>query len=290
MVFPITTNMKLKKVALLVALCFAFVAGFAQSDKTSKYINPEGFTVGARFDITKAGANYYRKSVVNGTFEYYLLNLPLKPASYKTHFANGEEKSFDVQLGVLDLPMIPEGYHQSSGNIIRLRAEYLYNSKLYGRIHFNFINGFVCSYAKWAAGFRVNNANNGWEHSAELDYSRETFKKYLDKVLKNTTVSSLSREMVKVGIRDVRPGDVLIQTGHNGHAVIILDVLYNTVDNTVKLVLAQGFTPAQEMEILKNYEDDESPWFTVSLDSNDETMIRTPQWTFYVKDLRRFGN
>ena len=183
--------MMLKKVAWLVVLCGAIVECFAQSDKTSKYINPEGFTVGARFDITKAGANYYRKSVVNGTFEYYLLNLPLKPASYKTHFANGEEKSFDVQLGVLDLPMIPEGCHQSSGYIIRLRAEYLYNSKLYGRIHFNFINGFVCSYAKWAAGFRVNNANNGWEHSAELDYSRETFKKYLDKVLKNTTVSSL---------------------------------------------------------------------------------------------------
>ncbi len=289
--------MPIKKVTIfgLIILCCCEV--YAQSfrdnntnTKENKYINIEGFTVGARFSPCDAGVNYYRKSVTNGTFEYYLLNLPLKPATYQTHYANGEVKNFDVQIGVLDLPTIKEEYQQSSGYIIKLRAEYLYNSKLYGRIHFNFINGFVCSYAKWAAGFRINSTNSGWEHTDELDYSRETFQKYLDKVLKNTSNSTLVREMIKVTLADVKPGDVLIQSGHPGHSVIILDVLHNDVEHTVKLMLAQGFSPAQEMEILKNFEDDESPWFVVPLDSSDDTMIRTPQWTFYVKDLRRFGN
>lgn len=255
----------------------------------NKYVYAEGFTVGSRFSVVDAGPNYYRKPVQNGSFEYYLLSLPLKPANYKTHFATGEEKTFDVQIGVLDIPMINPDYHQSTGYIIQLRAEYLYNSKLYGRIHFNFFNGFLCSYSKWAAGFRVNSTNSGWEHQTEMDYGRATFKKYLDVVLKNTGASSLAREMIKVNFSDVKAGDVLIQSGHPGHAVLILDALYNDKDRTVKLMLAQGFNPAQEMEILKNYEDEESPWFTVSLDATDETMIRTPQWTFYAKDLRRFG-
>lgn len=283
-------NVLKRKLLVGFACCLVTLAAFCQQQKSNKYINPEGFTVSSRFNVFEAGTNYYRKPVSNGTFEYYLLSLPLKPATAKTHFASGEEKSFDVQIGVLDIPMVPAGYPQASGYLIRLRAEYLYNSKLYGRIHFNFINGFVCPYAKWAAGFRINTTLNGWVHSEDLDYGRNTFSSYLNEVLKHSSASSLSREMLKINIRDVRPGDVFIQTGHPGHAVMILDVLYNDVDQTVKLMLAQGFDPAQEMEILKNYEDDESPWFVVPLNSDDNVMVRTPQWTFYVKDLRRFCN
>ncbi|MCQ2959088.1 MAG: DUF4846 domain-containing protein [Bacteroidales bacterium] len=280
--------MILKKVLVcFTCVIFCATSSIAQ-EKYSKYVVPEAFSVASRYP-NKVGS-FYRRQSSNGTFEYYVQNLPLKPANYKTHFSNGEEKVFDVQIGVLDLPQIKERYQQSSGYIIQIRSDYLYNSRLYGRIHYNFINGFVCSYAKWAAGFRVNSSNNGWEHFEEQDYSRATYKKYMDVILQNTNCSTLAREMSKIKLADVKPGDVFIQNGHPGHAVLIVDVLYSEEEKAVKLVLAQGFSPAQDMEILKNFEDDECPWFTISVDSEDDTMIRTPQWTFYVKDLRRFAN
>ena len=265
---------------------------FAQNNQTKemKYLNQEGMTVGSRYAIEQAGDGYYRKNVTYGSFEHYLLNLPMKPIGYKTHFHDGEEKSFDVQIGVLDVKIKNSTNVCSAEPAIKLRAEYLYSSKLYGRIHFNFNNGFNCTYAKWAAGFRVNDSKNGWDHTSEQDYSRKNFLEYLDVVFQNATVPSLAREMSKVELKDVKAGDLLIQSGYPNHMAIVLDVLYNDKNNTIKIMLAQGFSPAQDIEVLKNYQDDCSPWFTISLDSDENTEILTPQWTFYVKDFKRFTN
>lgn len=258
------------------------------SEQSLKYINQYGTTISSRFSTTAVGENYYRTQPLNGSFEHYLLNLPLKSFGAKTHLYNGSEKKFNVQIGVVDIKKITE--EQKSAQIImRLRAEYLYSSRLYGRLHFNFTNGFVFSYAKWVAGFRLNGTKNGWVQSAEQDYSKTTFKYYLEVLYANATIASLSREMVKVPIADIKIGDVFIQNGQPGHAVIVMDVLHNDEDKMLKIMLAQGNSPAQELEILRN-DIDGSPWFTLSYDSNDNVKIMTPEWTFYVKDLKRFTN
>ncbi len=256
-------------------------------DKKYKFIAYEGMTVGTRFPIKLAGENYYRQSVTASSFEYYLLNLPLKPFGYKTHCYDGKEKTFDVQIGVIDMDDYSSS-QRSAQAVMRLRAEYLFEAQLYGRIHFNFMNGFRCDYSRWAAGFRVNDSNNGWIQSENQDFSYKTFKKYIEFVFNNVTTSSLARELQKVAVQDIKAGDVFIQGGAPGHAVIILDVLHNDVNNTVKIMLAQSYSTAQQIEILKNFEDDESPWFTIPLDCNENFMIRTPEWTFYIKDLKRF--
>ena len=286
----------MRHVHFFLTFCFALCCSYlvAQTNdsqsKELKYLNPEGMTVGSRYAIEKAGEGYHRKNAAYGSFEYYILNLPMKPVGYKTHLHNGEEKSFDVQIGVLDLKISGKNSTCSAEGAIKIRAEYLFSANLYGRIHFNFNNGFNCSYAKWAAGFRVNDTKNGWIHSNEQDYSRKNFLDYLDVVFQNTTIPSLAREMSKVELYDVKAGDLLIQSGYPNHAAIVLDVLYNDKNNTIKIMLAQGFSPAQEIEVLKNYQDDCSPWFTIPLDSNENTEILTPQWTFYVKDFKRFTN
>ncbi len=284
--------MNLKQYIFLLWCCILcnirFALGQELSEQSLKYINQYGTTISSRFSTTAAGENYYRKQALNGSFEHYLLNLPLKSVGAKTHLATGLEKKFNVQIGVVDLKRITDK-QQSAQIIMRLRAEYLYSSRLYGRIHFNFTNGFVFSYAKWAAGFRINDTKNGWIQSTEQDYSKTTFKNYLDVLYTNTTLASLSREMTKIPITDIKAGDVFIQNGQPGHAVIVIDVLRNDEDKMLKIMLAQGNTPAQELEILRN-DIDGSPWFTLSYDSSESTKIMTPEWTFYVKDLKCFTN
>lgn len=286
--------MKLKQnIFFLIVVCcilcdIQFLFGQEINEQSLKYINQYGYTVSSRFDVATAGEHYYRKQVTNGSFEHYLLNLPLKSVGAKTHLYNGTEKKFNVQISVVDLKKITE--QQTSAEILmRLRAEYLYSSKLYSRIHFNFTNGFIFSYSRWAAGFRVNDTKNGWIQTAEQDYSKQTFKNYLDILYANATIVSLAREMTKVPINEIKIGDVFIQNGQPGHAVIVMDVLHNDEEKMLKIMLAQGNTPAQELEILRN-DIDGSPWFIVPYDSQDNTKIMTPEWTFYIKDLKRFSN
>ncbi|MBP5583314.1 MAG: hypothetical protein J6X43_05105 [Bacteroidales bacterium] len=53
-------------------------------------------------------------------------------------------------------------------------------------------------------------------------------------------------------------------------------------------ICAQSFTPAQEIEIVKNPNDaTNSPWFIVK---NTDTKVVFPQWTFTVHELKRFTN
>jgi hypothetical protein len=83
-------------------------------------------------------------------------------------------------------------------------------------------------------------------------------------------------------IKNISIGDVFIIGGSPGHAVIVVDVATNKNGKKVFL-LAQSYMPAQETQILKNFNDASlSPWY--SADITDK--LRTPEWTFDVKQLK----
>src|SRR5262245_19513806 len=71
-------------------------------------------------------------------------------------------------------------------------------------------------------------------------------------------------------------GDVFIQAGYPGHAVIVVDVAKDRQGHKVFL-LAQSYMPAQDMQILRNPELRAlGPWY----DANFGAILRTPEWTF----------
>ena len=87
-----------------------------------------------------------------------------------------------------------------------------------------------------------------------------------------------------MNIHQAKIGDVLIQGGHPGHAVIIVDEVEDSQTGNRLFLLAQSYMPAQEVQILNNPNNQAiSPWYQLQ-----EGTIRTPEWTFYSSDLRRF--
>ena len=98
------------------------------------------------------------------------------------------------------------------------------------------------------------------------------------------TVAQLRDANPQVGGDIIQPGDVLIHGGFPGHAVIVIDVAINKDGRKIYL-LAQSYMPAQDIHVLKNYVNpDISPWYKV----NDETEIKTPEYTFTKYELKRW--
>jgi hypothetical protein len=97
--------------------------------------------------------------------------------------------------------------------------------------------------------------------------------------------SSLEKELLSVQLTDIQMGDVLIQGGFPGHAVIVVDLAKDKEGNKYVL-LAQSYMPAQDIHILLNFQNQTlSPWYKIT---NDTERIETPEWTFNASDLKRF--
>ena len=213
----------------------------------------------------------------------YLRSLPLKPEGSAVLLHDGRTKVNQVHAAVVDLDVGTKNLQQCADAVMRLRAEYLYEQKAYDQIHFNFTNGWTCAYTKWRAGYRVKIKGNStwWEKSATPSTSYESFRKYLNVVFMYAGTLSLSRELRPVDLGELQIGDVFIQGGSPGHAVIVVDVVFNINNGKKRFLLAQSYMPAQDIHILYDFTT-KSPWFEV------DDVIQTPEWTFYAKDLKRF--
>ena len=100
--------------------------------------------------------------------------------------------------------------------------------------------------------------------------------------------ASLSKELPKSDFKSIKAGDVLIQGGFPGHAVIVLDVAQHTQTGEKVFMIAQSYMPAQSIHVLKNFiQPNLGVWYSVQ-DCSAREGIFTPQWNFYPKDLKSF--
>jgi len=97
---------------------------------------------------------------------------------------------------------------------------------------------------------------------------------------------SLSQELYKIkDLSEMRIGDVFIEGGFPGHAVIVVDMAINRRTGKKLFLLAQSYMPAQGIHILKNPMNPKlNPWYELEF---GET-LQTPEWTFNKSDLKRF--
>ncbi|MCB0822518.1 MAG: DUF4846 domain-containing protein [Bacteroidales bacterium] len=231
---------------------------------------------------------FERINVDENSFAAWLRQLPLKPEGSKVKYYDGSIKEKPgVYLAVVDLPIGTKNLHQCADAVIRLRAEYLYDQKRYDEIRFHFTNGFLAEYSKWVEGYRikVNGNEVSWVKSVEPSNTPDTFWKYLETVFTYAGTLSLEKELKAVPINEMQIGDVFIQGGSPGHAVIVVDMAENLELGEKVFMLAQSYMPAQEIQILKNPSNGIlSPWYILEI----VDIFQTPEWRFTYNDLMGF--
>lgn len=274
------------KIKLLNFIWFFFlliINACGQTDNRN-LINTGGVTIEERF-IPPDG--FKRIQLDSNSFQYYLRNLPLKPHGTKAKYYNGIIKpNFWVYSAVIDMEIGEKNLQQCADAVMRLKGEYLYKTNQHDKIHFNFTNGFRVDYKEWMQGKRIVVEGNKsyWKDQASPSNTYDSFRKYMDIIFAYAGTISLSNEMVPVDLEDLQIGDVFIQAGSPGHAVIVVDVAVDTNNNKMFL-LAQSYMPAQDIHVLKNPNDKKiSPWYNLNFNGD----LVTPEWTFKRTDLKRF--
>lgn len=284
--------MKMIRILLFSFITFLFFTSqICFQEKTTSRLfaakQPENQSDTLLFQRFDPPSGYERVAADSGSFAFYLRHLPLKPPGAKVLLHDGREKpNPDIYEAVVDLPIGKKDLHQCADAVIRLRAEYLWRQKQFDKIHFNLTNGFRVDYERWRKGGRVKVVGNqtSWEQKATASDSYATFWQYLEFVFTYAGTLSLSKELKPVAVSEIQIGDVFIQGGSPGHAVIVVDLATDSKDKKVFL-LAQSYMPAQEIQVLKNPNNEKlSPWYSADF----REMLATPEWNFQKNDLKRF--
>lgn len=252
---------------------YSWISSYSFSDNlTNRIPVPEG---------------YSRIPVEKNSYADWLRHLPLKQDKTPVHLYNGDLKANqDVHHAIIDIDAGgSEDLQQCADACMRLKAEYLYSTKQYDQITFNFTSGHEASWNKWMEGYRpkISGNNVTWVKTAGNDSSYKNFKSYMKTVFRYAGTFSLDKQMSAVKLQDMKPGDLFIKGGFPGHAVIILDMAENKTSGKKIFMVAQSYMPAQDIHILKNYESNDSPWYPMEFGER----LDTPEWTFYRNQLKR---
>ncbi len=261
-----------------------FITLFSHSCLGQELIIPSGTVI---CDRIQAPHGYEREKTEPSSFAKYLRNLPLKKHGSEVKYFDGRVKTnYDVYEAVVDLSIGNKDLHQCADAVMRLRADYLWQNERYEDIHFNFTNGMRVDYVEWMKGKRmvVQGNRTYWQDAAQASNDYSDFWNYMELIFMYAGTHSLSKELLKVDWNDMQIGDVLIQGGFPGHAVIVLDMLKETATGKQLFLLGQSYMPAQELQVLSNPSEPFSPWYSLGAGG----VIATPEWTFSSDNLMRF--
>lgn len=273
---------------LIICLLFIFNSCIGQSVRIGPdvYINTDAILLKDRVQLPDG---FVRPQPDDDSFAYFLQNFPLKPHRTEVYFYSGKKKySQNGHLAVLDIDTGDKNLQQCADAVIRLRAEYLYHHQRYEDIQFNFTNGFPASYMQWRSGQRIQVKGNdvSWYNTEKASESYASFRKYLDVVFMYAGTLSLNQELKAKPLEGMEIGDVFIQGGSPGHAMIVVDMAIHQDTLEKIFLLAQSYMPAQDIHIVKKTRNFiYGPWYSVS---EIKETLRTPEWTFYAKDLKSF--
>ena len=243
-------------------------------------IEPQGKNIEERFAPPRG---YRRVACEKGGFAEYLRGYRLKPHGAEVKLFDGSTKANMVWEAVLDMPILQRDLIQCADAVIKLRAEYFFSRGEYDRIEFTLTNGMKVPFSRFTEGWNVKVKGNRteWVRWGKAGTSRDVFDDYLRFIYTYCGTKSLAKEMVDVPVGDMRIGDVFIEGGSPGHAVLVMDLAESGKGEKV-MILAQSFMPSQEMHVLKG-DEGISPWYRVG-----DGELKTPEWKFKKGSLKRF--
>lgn len=240
-------------------------------------------------EAVPAPPGFERVPAPPGSFAAWLRGLPIRPAGTPVRIYDGRPLwDQNNHVAVIDIDVGKTDLQQCADAIIRLRAEYLFARGRASEIAFNYTSGERITFARWQDGWRPRVGPKGivgWRRDGARGAHYHNLREYLRSVFTYAGTYSLSQELKPVTVSDMRIGDLFIQGGFPGHAILVADMVRNPKTGERRFLLLQSFMPAQDMHILKNPRaPDGSPWYPLSFGAE----LITPVWTFTSKDLRRF--
>jgi hypothetical protein len=217
---------------------------------------------------------YTRVPVAVDSFGAFLRDLPLEPRGTKVKLFDGRDKARqDVHAAVVAIDVGTRDLQQCADAVMRLRGEYLWSRRRVIEFHPD------------------PGRPRSLRFDPSADPSRAHFSKYMTRVFSDAGSASLQAELAPV--RDaVQPGDVLIQGGYPGHAVLVLDVSADASGHR-RLLLGQSYMPAQSFHVLRDPSAPSAPepaaWYDEAALDEGKGLV-TPEWprAFHRADLRRF--
>ncbi|MDR3207488.1 MAG: DUF4846 domain-containing protein [Oscillospiraceae bacterium] len=244
--------------------------------------NPAGGTVSTRFNPP---AGYARIELEPGGFGAYLRELPLKVDGAPVLLLGGQVRDGAPAAATLRMEIAATDHQEGTDALIRLRAEYLYQSEQTDVISYHFLSGFACAFSKWSDGYRIRELDIRrveWQQRAEPSATYGELLSYLNTLFLYANAASLSDELLRVS--DPRPGDVFVNSKSGG--VMIMDMAQNPADGEQVFLLAQSRIPTQEIYLLRNdSRPDISPWYDVN---QAAALITAEGGVFAWTDLGRF--
>ena len=237
---------------------FVLIACTSSTKPELEEIKTEFQQAGTVGEIALPG-NYKRRAASEESFSTWLRKIKLKNDN-RVFLYNGRLKgNQEAQFAVLNIPVGNKDLQQCADAVMRLRAEYLRDANRVSEISFA--------------------DNNGKKYR----YNGQGFQGYLETVFTYCGTLSLEKQMKKVrDFSDMQAGDVLIQGGSPGHAVIVMDIAEDKIGKKIYL-LAQSYMPAQDIHILQNPLNPAlSPWY----EAIPNSLIFTPEWRFHSSNLR----
>ncbi len=217
-------------------------------------------------------SKWLRSLPLRSTNKVYLYNKALK-ADQSKHYA-----VIDVSTGSKDL-------QQCADAIMRLRAEFFFEQGKYDSIRFYSAGNKELSFSEYMKGHRYFLAGNRLQTSVNTHAfcdTRKCFMQSLETVFAYCGTYNLFDQLKHRRIQDMQAGDVLIKPGSPGHAMIVVDMAQNKATGKKFFMLAQGYMPAQDMHIVLNPKETNSPWFEL----DTEEPIVTPYWVFTPGQLK----
>ena len=254
-----------------------------KNTEKSELINSSGKTLETRILAPKG---YNRETATANSLASFIRNYPMKDDGSEVLLYNGTPKGNQTaHVAVFKLPIENYDLQQCADSVMRMYAEYFWNTKQYDKISFHFVSGFEAKYSKWIQGYRIKISGNNvnWVKQTGRDTSYESYKEYLKIVFSYASTLSMEKESKTIGIEDIQVGDIFIKGGSPGHVVMVVDVCVND-EGKKAFLLAQGYMPAQEFHVLNNPKHSDDPWYYV-----DEVTypLSTPEYSFDEGSLKR---
>jgi hypothetical protein len=167
--------------------------------------------------------------------------------------------------------MVRGDLQQCADSVIRLRAEWLREQG--APISFHATSGDPLPWKRYAGGETPYVVDNriAWKPGGTGGWSD-----YLTKVFIWAGTDSLARRD-SVPATSPRPGDLLVEGGFPGHAVILLDVARR--GDEVVLLVGEGYMPAQSFHVELGPLQGWWPW---------DGTLDLGHWSFERSHLRRF--